>query len=390
VQTAGLRGLLAWALSGLARKIDRPSTALGVRDEDVLGADLSSPPERARHIVAAERSFIVNWVMSPPAETSGGHTTAFRLIRHLQARGHTCRVYFYDVAGGEFSYYESIVHRVYADPSTEVGNVFHGMKDADAVFATAWETAYPVYNATSAGKRFYLVQDFEPAFYPAGGTATLAENTYRMGFHGVTAGRWLAKLLDDRYGMRADAFEFGCDTDLYRFEGKPRDGIVFYARPQAARRGFDLGVMALELFTARHPDIKIHFFGSKIGNLHLDFVDHGRVIPAELNDIYNSCFAGLCLSMTNVSLVPHEMLAAGCIPVVNDADHNRMVLDNGYVRYATATPHALAACLSEVVTHPDFNVVAREASASVALTSWDDAGEVVEGVLRRELSQSTS
>ena len=263
LQTVGLRGLLARALSGLARKIDRPTTTLGVRDEDVLGADLSSPPERARHTIVSERSLMVNWVMSPPAETSGGHTTAFRLIRHLQARGHTCRVYFYDVFGGEFSYYESIVHRVYADPSTEVGNVFNGMKDADAVFATAWETAYPVYNATSAGKRFYLVQDFEPSFYPAGGTATLAENTYRMGFHGVTAGRWLAKLLDDRYGMRTDAFDFGCDTDIYRFEGKPRDGIVFYARPQAARRGFDLGVMALELFAVKHPDIKIHFSAAR-------------------------------------------------------------------------------------------------------------------------------
>jgi WsaF, C-terminal domain len=387
VQTVGLRGLLAWALGGLARKIDRPTTTLGVRDEDVLRADLSSPPERARHIVAAERSLTVNWVMSPPSPGSGGHTTAFRLIRHLQTRGHTCRVYFYDVYGGEFSYYESIVHRIYADPSTEVDNVFNGMKDADAVFAMSWETAYPVYNATSAGKRFYLVQDFEPSFYPAGGTATLAENTYRMGFHGVTAGRWLAKLLDDRYGMRADAFDFGCDTDLYRFEGKPRDGIVFYARPQAPRRGFELGVMALELFAAKHPDIKIHLFGNKIGRIHLNVVDNGLVTPAELNDIYNSCFAGLCLSMTNVSLVPHEMLAAGCIPVVNDADQNRIVLDNSCVRYATATPHALAECLSEVVALPDFDVVAREASASVALTSWDDAGEVVERVLRRELSQ---
>ena len=49
------------------------------------------------------------------------------------------------------------------------------------------------------------------------------------------------------------------------------------------------------------------------------------------------------LSATNVSLVPHEMLAAGCIPVVNDAEHNRMVLDNAHVAYAPATPFELAA-----------------------------------------------
>jgi hypothetical protein len=35
---------------------------------------------------------------------------------------------------------------------------------------------------------------------------------------------------------------------------------------------------------------------------------------------------GLVLSATNMSLVPYEMLAACCIPVVNDAEHNRCVL----------------------------------------------------------------
>lgn len=38
--------------------------------------------------------------------------------------------------------------------------------------------------------------------------------------------------------------------------------------------------------------------------------------------------AGLTLSLTTVSLVPLEMLAAGFIPVVNDADHSRIVLAN--------------------------------------------------------------
>ena len=243
-----------------------------------------------------------------------------------------------------------------------------------------------MYNAPSAGKRFYLVQDFEPSFYAAGGAATLAENTYRMGFH-ARYGRAVAGQAAHRPLRHAHRrVRLRLRHRLYRFEGKPRDGIVFYARPEVARRGFNLGVMALELFAAKHPDVKIHLFGNKIGKIHLDVVDHGLVTPAELNDIYNSCFAGLSLSMTNVSLVPHEMLAAGCIPVVNDADHNRIVLDNSHVRYAAATPHALAECLSEVVTLADFDVVAREASASVAFTSWDDAGEVVERVLRRELS----
>lgn len=386
VRTVGVRGLTARALAGASRKLERPRLFLGVRDEDVLAADLTRPTTFTATSVPAGRPMTINWVMTAPSQGSGGHTTAFRLIRFLEARGHTCRVYFYDVFGGDFTHFRNIVHSEYADPSTEVGNVLDGMKDADAVFATSWETAYPVFIASSSGKRFYLVQDFEPSFYPAGATAVLAENTYRMGFHGVTAGRWLSELLPERYGMPADGFDFGCDTDRYQLEGRARNGVVFYARPQAPRRAFELGVMALEVFHARHPDVVIHLYGNKVGKLRFPTVDHGHVTPAELNHIYNRCYAGLSLSMTNVSLVPHEMLAAGCIPVVNDAEHNRIVLANANVRYAAPTPQALADCLSQVVSSPDFDSIAAQASSSVQSCSWDEAGRAVEEVLRRELS----
>lgn len=386
LRTVGVRGLTARSLAGLSRRIERPSLFLGVRDEDVMAADISRPSARPVVPVPEDRPMVVNWVMTAPSSGSGGHTTAFRLVRSLQRRGHVCRIYFYDVFGGDFTHFKNIVHNEYADASTEVGNVLDGMVDADAVFATSWETAYPAFNAPSAGKRFYLVQDFEPSFYPAGGTAVLAENTYRMGFHAITAGRWLSELLSARYGMSADAFDFGCDNDRYHLQGRMRDGVVFYARPQAPRRAFELGMMALELFHTRHPDIAIHLYGNKIGKMRLPIVDHGHVTPDELNDIYNRCFAGLSLSMTNVSLVPHEMLAAGCIPVVNDAEHNRIVLANDHVRYAAPTPHALAGCLGEVVTTSDFDTLAAAASSSVRSRSWDEAGLVVEKVLRRELS----
>ncbi len=174
-------------------------------------------------------------------------------------------------------------------------------------------------------------------------------------------------------------------------DGSPRDGIVFYARPKTARRAFELGLLTLELFAQEHPDITIHMYGDSVPNIGafgFAFVDHGLVSPEELNTIYNRCFAGLSLSMSNVSLVPHEMLAAGCIPVVNDADHNRVVLDNSYVRYAPASPHHLADALGDLVEDPDFDSLAASASASVQGSSWAQAGEAVERTLLRELGRS--
>jgi hypothetical protein len=309
----------------------------------------------------------------------------FRIIRYLEAHGYTNRVYFYNVYRGDHRYYESIVRSFYGFDG-RVASVDEGIEDAHAVVATSWATAYPVFNSRCTGKRFYFVQDFEPYFHPVGALSLLAENTYRMGFHAITAGRWLAEKLSAEFGMCADSFEFGCDSSRYhRLQESRRSGLVFYARPEAARRGFELGLMAMEIFATRHPEIELHFYGKKMGRLPFGFVDHGRIAPNELNEIYNRCYAGLSLSLTNVSLVPHEMLAAGCIPVVNDAVHNRIVLNNFFVRYAPPYPHALASALEDVVMTRDFDSLSRAAAASVRSATWDDAGAAVDAIFRRAL-----
>ena len=129
----------------------------------------------------------------------------------------------------------------------------------------------------------------------------------------------------------------------------------------------------------------MHLYGENLVHVPFAAIHHGRVTPAQLNEIYNVCFAGLALSLTNVSLVPHEMLAAGCIPVVNDAHHNRIVLNNPYIQYADLNPHALAAALEQVVGNPDFESLSREAASSVHSSTWDEAGAKVASIFRRLL-----
>jgi O-antigen biosynthesis protein len=269
----------------------------------------------------------------------------------------------------------------------EVYDASDGIADSHGIFATSWETAYKVLTSEARGTRFYLVQDFEPAFYPAGSEALMAEATYRFGFHGITAGAWLAALLRREYGMPADHFEFGCDLERYGRGGERQgNGICVYSRPTTARRAFELCLSALDLFSERHPDVDVHLYGEDVRIPRLPFraTQHGQLTAAELNRLYNRCVAGLVISATNVSLVPHEMLAAGCIPVVNDAAQNRMVLDNPHVAYAPATPFDLANALSLLVDRPDEEreATARTAAASVHGKSWDDAGAAVDRAVR--------
>ncbi len=369
-----------------AEHIRPKNVPLPVGRDQVLAADLSHPVQFLIPDILPGKPLHLNWVMVPPGPGSGGHTTIFRIIRYLEAHGYINRVYFYNVYEADHQYYESIIRNFY-DFHGYVGKMDREMEDAHAVIATAWATAYPVFNSRCRGKRFYFVQDYEPYFHSVGAISLMAENTYRMGFHAITAGKWLAQKLNAEFGMSADSFDFGCDTSTYCRSGNSiRSGLVFYARPEATRRGFELGLLAMEIFAARRPDIDLHFYGDKMGKLPFRFIDHGHISPAKLNEIYNQCYAGLSLSLTNVSLVPHEMLAAGCIPVVNDAVQNRIVLDNSFVRYASPYPHALADELEALVTNPVFDSLSQAAAASVHGTTWDHAGKTVDSIFRHSLA----
>jgi O-antigen biosynthesis protein len=371
----------------MSKHLAPTDTAMEVRSSDVLRTDLSCIPEFTVPALYPQERIRLNWIMGPSNAGSGGHTTAFRIINYLETHGYRNQVYFYDVYGGDHRYYSGIVrdHFTFQGP---IGRVEDGMEDAHGLIATSWSTAYPAVNATCTGRRFYFVQDFEPFFYPVGTASTLAENTYRMGFYGITAGRWLSQKLRSEFRMQADHFDFGCDTSTYhRIPDSQRNGVVFYARPGTPRRGFELGLMAIEVLASRRPGLQIHLYGSKMGKLPFSFIDHGTLTPRQLNLVYNQCYAGLSLSMTNVSLVPHEMLAAGCIPVINDAHHNRIVLDNHFVRYASTDPHALASALEDVIDTPDFAILSEEASRSVRSASWEDAGNKVDSIIRNALNE---
>jgi glycosyltransferase involved in cell wall biosynthesis len=315
----------------------------------------------------------------------------FRIIEQLEHHGHTNRVYVYDRYHGDLVSHAATIRHLFPKVRGEIGDATQRMAPCDAVFATAWPTAYVVRNSALDARRFYLVQDFEPSFYPAGTESLLAETTYRFGFHGVAIGAWLAEKLTQEFGMDCTHFEFGCDTSRYFLTNTmSRQEIVFYARRGVHRRGFELGILALELFSRWHPKVRIHLFGEPIRRLPFPFQSHGVMSPDELNVLYNRCAAGLSLSLTNISLIPLELLGAGCIPVVNDAPHNRGTVKNPYVKYASATPEGLAKALSKVITSPSLTAHSAEAAESVLGATWDQAGVTVERVLRRLCSSESA
>lgn len=358
-----------------------------VRYEDAVAVDWTTPPRWRTHphVVTEDRPLRTAWIMHPPGESSGGHQNIFRFIRFLEDAGHEATVYLYH--SHDFPIDAVYLQRMIADsrsyPDVRASFVAYdpreGVRDGtDVIVATGWETAYPAYLDPSGARRLYFVQDFEPAFYPVGSEHVLAENTYRFGFQGVTAGRWLSGRLGEEYGMAAEPFSFGADVSHYSHTVREaRQDVFFYARPVTTRRGFELGVMALEILHRERPEVTIHLAGWDVSSYDLPFahVDHGSMAVSDLNALYNRCGAALVLSLTNLSLLPLELLAAGVIPVLNAGDNNALVAENDFIEYCELSPRALADRLVEVLDRPDLAEHSVRAAASVADASWDRSGE---------------
>jgi glycosyltransferase involved in cell wall biosynthesis len=235
-------------------------------------------------------------------------------------------------------------------------------------------------------RRLYFVQDYEPWFLPRGAESELAADTYRFGFRCIALGEMVASHLTAQLGIRPDVAPFGCDTKTYHLveSNVERSGVVFYAKPGNARRGYWLARLALTDFHKRNPDVPIRVYGANARDLPFPAEVYPRLTPDELNGLYNRSIAGLALSFTNISLVAEELLAAGTIPIVNDSPDARADLVNPNVAWAFPTPAGIASALESIVRSPRLRDRARLAAASVR-HGWGPAQAEIVRIIEDEV-----
>jgi glycosyltransferase involved in cell wall biosynthesis len=234
------------------------------------------------------------------------------------------------------------------------------------------------------------VQDHEPEFFATSAQRTWAEQTYTLGLHPICASPWLAGMLRERYGVDASSFDLGVDHESYQpLPTHRRDDLVlFYARAVTDRRAVPLGLLALEELKRRRPDVEVALFGeARPIETPFTYLDLGVMAPDKLAHAYASAAVGLCLSMTNPSLVPTEMMACG-LPVV-DLDvpsmHETFGAD-GPVELAAFDPLALCAAIERLLDDLVLRAERSRAGAElVASRTWPRAAEQVEAGLRAAL-----
>ena len=188
----------------------------------------------------------------------------------------------------------------------------------ESFLATFWATAYTAQAAlqyTKCKEFFYLIQDYEPGFYAWSTEFALAAATYTMRHRPIFNDPILADYLHAQIPESRPAAEScvsflpAVDTALFAPPTAPRKPpytLLFYARPQAPRNAFEIGLHALRAAVTRGalraPTWEIRSIGAPLPAFDLG---HGQTL---LNDPWNS-LAQYATNVRNASVMLAPMIS---------------------------------------------------------------------------------
>ena len=294
----------------------------------------------------------IAWIIPHPIKGSGGIRTMIQNANFLVKCGYECDIY---VEEDYVNTNETIKNRIiqyYGECLCETYVGINFRKKYDLAFAT-YSILTPDYlYYMDVPKKCYFIQDFEPWFEPMGGLYLDMERTYRYKFQGISIGKWLCNKISSEFNSPMNYFNFCADLSVYKKldNVKKEKAICFIYQPEKPRRCSSLGLRALMLVKKVRPDVKIYLYGSdEKEDIQLECENLGIIKIDKCNELYNKCTVGLCISSSNPSRIPFEMMAAG-LPVVDLYRENNLydIPDTG-VLLADTSPEAIATALIKIL-----------------------------------------
>ena len=203
-------------------------------------------------------------------------------------------------------------------------------KCADIVVASSWDTVS--FAKRLPGYKMYFVQDYEPYFYSFGELFLMAKKTYEQGLHMVSLGAWNKKMIErecepvspvDVIDIPYEASEYSYkkrDFDAYRT--KKTISLAVYLKYYGKRLPNlipNLLIKTKERLAQSGITLEVRYFGEAESFSAPGGKNLGMLCKDELRELYYRSDFGMVASMSNISLVPYEMLSAG-LPLIEFED----------------------------------------------------------------------
>lgn len=286
----------------------------------------------------------INWFI-PDIDSPfyGGINTAFRIADYL-ARHHGVENRMITL-GQDVRFIRSALAASFpalADsPIIPIGGNFQSLDvpEADAAIATLWVTAFALAQAQNQKRKFYLVQDFEPMFYPAGTNYALTEETYRLGLYAICNTHNLKKIYTEDYGGKAMSFMPAVDDSIFHARGRVEADddepvtIFVYARPGHWRNCWEMAAPALEKVKATLGNrVRIVTAGAWAtgSGAQYDIKPLGLMPYRMTGEQYRRTDVGLALTVSkHPSYLPLELMSCGAPVVAFDNSWGHWILEDG-------------------------------------------------------------
>ncbi len=285
-------------------------------------------------------------------KASGGHRTIFNVTKRLAEMGLEPYVFLDGVGEGLH-----VAEEYLTGTRARLHSSWRHPISSTVAFATIAHSAEFVSKSVNSQHKFYLVQDAEALFNPIGDAYVEGENSYAQNLNHITIGNWLTHVIRSQYQASANPAGLGVDTANYQLQGgSSREfAVCMLFQPEKPRRGNFLALAALEILKKRHPALRIYLYGSdRPAKINFEAEQLGVITNlAELNSLYNRCRSGICISLSNPSRIPFEMMAAGCLPVDVFRYNNLMDHEGDMAILAYQSANSIALALDIALTKND-------------------------------------
>lgn len=335
----------------------------------------------------------IHWIISDFKKDMSEHANIFRMIGQLTVLGNRQTVWIQNCVNhqdppaakkciqiGHRSFPDEVVVRFLPEDVRSLSG--------DAVIATDLWATFPARRCQNFKARFYLIQDFEPLFYPMGETYLLAKATYASDLMALCMGEWLYKTCIE-HGMWARCW-FPVPDFEYYFRNENTKGasrvpkVAFYCQSSVPGRAASLGFSAFRELRRRETQFELVIFGEEPRERQVlgPLIDRGALSPNQMGELYRECDIGVVFSTTNYSIVPLEMMACG-LPVVEiDRECSRGAFPDKTVTLAAPNPVDIAESIERLLKNDEVRKSQQESAYDfISKFNFSDSAKLINGFI---------
>ena len=349
----------------------------------------------------------ITFVLPPYGDyPTGGHKVVYEYANHLVRNGHAATIVYLQEPLRPYSHRPPLALRSWLDrhraqlgyklrtPKITWYGLHRDIKlvrttdleacrvpNADAIFATAWQTALNVSECPrEKGAKFYLVMDFAPWL----GDKYELEQTWRLPLKKIAISDWLAELVlqSGAPEEEVEAIPIAVDHDRFRItngiRGRAKRVIMLYSAVPYKRS--QLGLSVLSKCKEAVPNLKASLFGpleQKPAPPPPWIEYYGSVSDGELIKLYNSASIYLCSSAAEgFALPPAEAMACGCAVATTDCGGNRDYAEHAKTALVSAPDDfaSLANNVLRLLSDEELRVkIARAGRDRIAEFTWEES-----------------